>query len=670
MKYVQRCITRGVMAWGLAALALAVAAAAGAEEATIAPSDVGAALLEPELPTGTPVREDLDTYGGWTKLKGQATGFFHVEQLGGRYWFVTPEGNAYFMLQLGWAGEKDTPRLKAWGFNSSEPRTGMPYTMEMHLFRAPAKPYPVKAAPNQPPWTTFPDVFDPEWEKNCREEAQKALGPCANDPMMIGYFLDNELNLAGWYEAILQADKDAPCRAAFVKVVREYYEGKPNDFARDWSALGAARVEDLLTLEGSPPHVPGLKAAWESAMAERGFSVVSKAAKAAAPQHLNLGSRFLIGPLPEPGILAALAKYCDVISLNLYNMLPDRLLTQIFTMVPMVTALTGRPTLVSEFSFRGADTNHPNTVGALPSMKTQAERAIGYLSYVAAMASIPSHLGVSWYKYIDDPPNPSWEKYAEDCNFGVVDRNNRPYAVLSEAMRAVNTLIYDLANDPVRSTACPLFWRTELLRWDLEQDAHLFQLMMRGSEPFKNPIAQAALPEPRRYHPRYWIRHQSPNLTVNDERFAGWCEANFVHHENNQTTLGLFNVQAFTWVPRALWLGPRCSDPENSVTVQSNAQFLMRRIDEQGRLLRFTLADGSYVRTDYSRFEFRTDHRVPYLDLCMNPETKQLAITSRGTLDRLSMAEVSGWTATWNGVPLASEAVTDKDGFTVFAVPR
>ncbi len=39
---------------------------------------------------------EYDAYGGWLKVKGKKTGFFHVEQIQGRWWLVTPEGNAFF----------------------------------------------------------------------------------------------------------------------------------------------------------------------------------------------------------------------------------------------------------------------------------------------------------------------------------------------------------------------------------------------------------------------------------------------------------------------------------------------------------------------------------------------------------------------------------------------
>jgi hypothetical protein len=39
---------------------------------------------------------NYDAYSGWLKLKGDKTGYFHTQQIQGRWWLVTPGGNAFF----------------------------------------------------------------------------------------------------------------------------------------------------------------------------------------------------------------------------------------------------------------------------------------------------------------------------------------------------------------------------------------------------------------------------------------------------------------------------------------------------------------------------------------------------------------------------------------------
>ena len=61
------------------------------------------------LISGKASAAELDKYGGTTAIKGEATGFFHIEQIDGRHWFITPDGNAFFAVALSHmlSGESD-----------------------------------------------------------------------------------------------------------------------------------------------------------------------------------------------------------------------------------------------------------------------------------------------------------------------------------------------------------------------------------------------------------------------------------------------------------------------------------------------------------------------------------------------------------------------------------
>jgi|ERR1035441_7100258 hypothetical protein len=78
-----------------------------------------------------------DSFGGWPELKGKQTGFFHTEQIQGRWWLVSPEGNAFFSKgvdHVAFTPESDssskapedpaawakttTEQLRGWNFNT------------------------------------------------------------------------------------------------------------------------------------------------------------------------------------------------------------------------------------------------------------------------------------------------------------------------------------------------------------------------------------------------------------------------------------------------------------------------------------------------------------------------------------------------------------------------
>jgi hypothetical protein len=86
---------------------------------------------------------ELDQFLGWKGVVGQSTGFFHLEIVDRRWWFITPEGHGFLSLGINhidstalkfpdnlhlWKGkyaEEDTfikqgvrTDLVAWGFNT------------------------------------------------------------------------------------------------------------------------------------------------------------------------------------------------------------------------------------------------------------------------------------------------------------------------------------------------------------------------------------------------------------------------------------------------------------------------------------------------------------------------------------------------------------------------
>ena len=238
----------------------------------------------------------------------------------------------------------------------------MPYTIGMYFFDQ-GKDLPIPRNAGIPPWVSFPDVFDPAWVEKCHAYAQKTLAPFAKDPWLVGYFIDNEPNFAGWYEVVTRMPKDAPFRKAFVEVARKYYADKPGQLVKDWKTWNVTKVEDLLGVEGDVPPLPELAAVWQEAVAEQAFGTVEAAARKAAPNHLNLGTRMINAVPPSPAVFAAMGRHVDVISMNLYSLFSDRLLTQMFTLLPAIHAFTKKPIMTSEFTFRGGDTRCPNTIG-------------------------------------------------------------------------------------------------------------------------------------------------------------------------------------------------------------------------------------------------------------------------------------------------------------------
>ena len=136
--------------------------------------------------------------GGYKNTMAKATGFFHVEQINSKWWFIDPHG--HYFLSTGANGTstrrpgapnaaatpatsdastKITKRLASWGMT-----TGGDGRANTTMLRWP-----------NTPATTFlgmPDVYSDDFEANIDKAANTQCTAMKNDPLLLGYFIGNE----------------------------------------------------------------------------------------------------------------------------------------------------------------------------------------------------------------------------------------------------------------------------------------------------------------------------------------------------------------------------------------------------------------------------------------------------------------------------------------------
>jgi len=270
-----------------------------------------------------PAQAQYDTYGGWTKLKGKKTGFFHTEQIGGRWWLVTPEGNAFFLkgvASVDGAAAERIKQLKGWNFNAAGAQRsdvpGMPYAVNLELGSS--------AAGGE----TLPDYFSPEFRQAVERRAGELCARIANDPWLIGYFTDDKIR---WVP-----DRWAP--DASHDSVLEIFLKKPA------GSPGRQRAAEFMKRRGRAPEdvrdddrVDFL----EVAGAEYG-RICRDAIRLHDKNHLILGSHFDI--LDRIELSKALAPYYDVFSFH-HNEFRAPLYK-----LGEIARVTGKPTILSGFN--------------------------------------------------------------------------------------------------------------------------------------------------------------------------------------------------------------------------------------------------------------------------------------------------------------------------------
>lgn len=139
----------------------------------------------------------------------------------------------------------------------------------------------------------------------------------------------------------------------------------------------------------------------------------------------------------------ALGLYYDVFSFNNYeHRAPTYKLSEI-------TRVTGKPTMLTEFSFKAMDSGLYNTIGAGEPLASQQDRADLFTAYVHDLVHMPSCVGYHWFRYRDQPKEQPTDRKvvtpggwgAENSNYGVVNVNGTPWTLLVNRMIEVNTTL-------------------------------------------------------------------------------------------------------------------------------------------------------------------------------------------------------------------------------------
>lgn len=412
---------------------------------------------------------ERDPYGGWTGVSGRATGFFRTERIDGVWWLITPDGHGFFskgVNHVSFAGDRapalgDSPyqravearygsaekwaeataeRLRAWGLNtigawSSREmfRQRLPYTVILDLA--------ARAGAN---WQRgeVADVFSPRFAQAVREQAARRCAEDRDDRFLLGYFTDNELRWgADWrskkslFEEFLGRDADSPGKQALVRLLRARAPSV-GAFNQAWGTQ-LTSLDELPALTVLPMTNAVARAAEREFLREYArtyFKTCREAIQAADPNHLVLGCRFA-GYAPQP-VIEAMAEFIDVVSYNHYGFsAPVEPLRKLH-------AATGRPILLTEFSFKARDSGLPNTRGAGRPLDTQSERAEHFERYVTALASLPFVVGYHWFQYSDQPPEGRFD--GENSNFGLVRGDDQPWAELVERFTQVNARLEEI----------------------------------------------------------------------------------------------------------------------------------------------------------------------------------------------------------------------------------
>lgn len=320
----------------------------------------------------------LDRYGGWTGKKFKATGFFRVEK-DGRWWIVTPEGNAFLSWGINhlhtdlwqqeynreaWQKKLDLKDLRGPEFNSALRKwffgicdqlgfntvgvhnslnivnTPMPEMAYMQPIRFVEIPHWRGEIPD----SNFLDVFSSDFERHCDRLAKEIAAPLKDDPFLLGYsmtdcplFTEEDLrertdtiggarrpSRIGWPRRLRNLGSNAPGKRVYVETMKDIYRGSIKDFNTTYDTKFKS-FDDLASAENWRPETR-LSNANESRdnavflhrVVDKYYETARNSIHRYDPNHMFVGDKLHANTDSLDTVLPTTSKYTEIIMYQMY----------------------------------------------------------------------------------------------------------------------------------------------------------------------------------------------------------------------------------------------------------------------------------------------------------------------------------------------------------------
>ena len=430
-------------------------------------------------------------YGGWKGRKFKATGFFHTQHDGQRWWLVDPEGYAFLSVGVDcirltssgpvtgiedlfeWLPGDNEPQfaeavsvsrnaknmdfyrsniIRAYGDRWKERWSSVTAGMmrqynintvgnwsDISFARENKIPYvlPLNRFPSTKIqiYRDFPDVFSEEYLANSVEFARQ-LADYRDDPYLVGYFLRNEPNWAFGYHNLafemFATNTESATKHAFIRWIGDKYNSDVTVFNKAWN-LNLDEIGSLISLTFK--DMPSQQAdsdfyAFSTIMVKRYIDIPCDEVAKVDKNHLNLGMRYA---WISSDLLYKAGERFDVFSINGYGYDPPA--------TAEIARISGKPVMIGEFHHGAVDRALPAT--GITGVLNQEQRAAAYRHYIEQGFARPELIGMHYFQWVDQPYYGRYD--GENYNIGIVTITNTPYPELTEAMTVTNLRIYDVA---------------------------------------------------------------------------------------------------------------------------------------------------------------------------------------------------------------------------------
>lgn len=390
-------------------------------------------------------------------IKGKETGEWHVDKVDGRFWFITPEGNAFYALGINHLPGADTEKsrrkvagdLENWGFNTAGHNP--PYWLEQ---RMPS--FAGVSLHDARHWMPagdfkFTDVFSDAYTDRVEKAVQEVAERCRDNPLVIGYsltdtpryHLDITRNRRGsdWVSFTRELDASAKGKQRYVAFLRERYDNDLNTFRSAYRLPHVGSFEALLAydffgIELARPLIRADDEAFLLEIVRRIYQLTRGAFDRHDPDKLVLSERFKMHDHNDE-IIRIAGEYTDVISVQPgptkgpdVGQGPDESeFNQSYW--KRLYELTGKPAFICDHACTFPTPGYPRTLWH--QFETEEKAGEHYREYLEQTAAEPYIVGYQrcQYKSRYDPLRTLLKQ-------GLLDREGKPYEKLVEFVEETN----------------------------------------------------------------------------------------------------------------------------------------------------------------------------------------------------------------------------------------
>ena len=427
-------------------------------------------------------------YGGYLQKQVKSAGFFRIEKVDSRWWFVDPDG--YLFLSHGvdcvnpggggnardldkrenmfkelppeqfrqagrggresasfgsWnlyrrygenfreeANEMVVKRMNKWGLNtianwSNAAVYGLnkkAYTLQLRGLAMDGN------------LMGLADVYVPEFTAKMDSSMRTYLPANKDNPWIIGYFVGNEPSWLGQEARLCDLILEGPERPIKAELKKYLQNGDSQEDKKQF-------IYQTFNIF---------------------LQTVKITMKRYDPNHLNLGIRF--GNLNEldKQLMDICRNAFDILSFNCYDLKPD------VEMMDRALRLVDMPMIIGEYHFGTVDRGMAQS---LWQVNSQQERGVAYRYYTEQAYAHPAIIGTAYFQWCDQDLLGRFD--GENYNCGLIDVTDRPYKYQVEAIAETAKSLYGVHSGEIQPFgrkplnarghgAIPDIWNSEKVR--------------------------------------------------------------------------------------------------------------------------------------------------------------------------------------------------------------